>query len=107
MNCSLSAEFFLSCFVITTVFDLFFDFLELSVEVMFSEGCGDGSFENAHSLDLSPLTMSDVLSIVAATSTLLHGAYTLSSSGSSLSSLGAGVDDVIDDAIDDMREELS
>ena len=85
------------------------DFLELSVEVMFCEGCGDGSFENAYSLDLSPLTMSDVLSIVAATATLLRGAYTLSSSGSSLSLLGegAGVDDVIDGAVDDMREELS
>ena len=85
------------------------DFLELSVEVMFCEGCGDGSFENAYSLDLSPLTMSDVLSIVAATATLLRGAYTLSSSGCSLSLLGesAGVDDVIDGAVDDMREELS
>ena len=52
--------------------------------------------------------MSDVLSIVAATATLLRGAYTLSSSGSSLSLLGesAGVNDVIDGAIDDMREEL-
>ena len=83
--------------------------MELSVEVMFCEGCGDGSFDNTYSLDLSPLTMSDVLSIVAATATLLRGAYTLSSSGSSLSLLGegAGVDDVIDGAIDDLREELS
>ena len=90
-------------------FDLFLDFLELSVEVMFCEGCGDGSFENAYSLDLSPLTRSDVLSIVAATATLLRGAYTLSSSGSSLSLLGegAGEDYVIDSAVDDMREELS
>ena len=83
--------------------------MELSVEVMFCEGCGDGSFVNAYSLDISPLIRSDILYIVAATATLLRGEYTLSSSESSLSLLGegAGVDDVIDGAIDDMREELS
>ena len=41
--------------------------------------------------------------------TLLRGAHTLSSPGSSLSLLGEGaeVDDVIDGAVDDIREELS
>ena len=81
-------------------------FLELSVHVMFCEGCGSWSFENAYSLDLSPMTRSVALSIVTATSTLLRGAYKLSSSGSSLALLGegAGVDDVIDCAVDDMEK---
>ena len=80
-------------FDLTTVSDVFLAFLELSVEVMFCEGCGDGSFENAYSMDLLPMTLSDSLSVV--TATLLRGTHTISSSGSSLSLLGegAGVDD--------------
>ena len=76
---------------------------------MFCEGCGDGSFENAYSLNFLPMTRSDSLPVSTATATLVRGAHTLSSSGSSLSLLreGARVCDVTDGAVDDMREELS
>ena len=94
-------------FELTTVSDLLLAFLEFSVEVMFCEGCGDGSFENPYSLDFLPMARSDSLSV--ATAALLRGTHTLSSLGSSLSLLreGDGVDDAIDGVIDDMREELS
>ena len=58
---------------LTTVSDLFLAFLELSAEVMLCERCRDGSFENAYSLHLSPMTRSDSLFVATATATLLRG----------------------------------